>query len=258
MPDSECRMPTLIVSAAKAGRLTRPDAARAAAAALSAKRRFIMRDLPRVSNEWADDDSSAGAAVSKAYATVDGARSAVRWLVDARRAAGSRPHQLEQRLAPTGRRVGAPATSSQRASRMSATSKRGCRLVLVGLRRPPPIAWAMAAAGFPMPVHDPCATGRARRRSVAEEIVFRGGSQRPARALGERDEVAGHAGELVTSAVFAALHAGAIRSRWRSACSRSRWSTAARELSGRGGRRRCSTSASTRCCTRRRGGWPRR
>ena len=46
VPESECSTPTLIVSAAKAGRLTRPDAARAAAAALSAKRRFIMRASP--------------------------------------------------------------------------------------------------------------------------------------------------------------------------------------------------------------------
>ena len=41
VPDSEWRMPTLIVSAAKAGIEIRPDAARAAQAAWSAKRRFI-------------------------------------------------------------------------------------------------------------------------------------------------------------------------------------------------------------------------
>jgi hypothetical protein len=45
VPDSECRMPTLIVSAASAGSETRPEAAMAAEMALSAKRR-CMRILP--------------------------------------------------------------------------------------------------------------------------------------------------------------------------------------------------------------------
>ena len=50
VPDSECRTPTLMVSAARAGRLMRPDAARAAQAALSAKRRF-MSGSPGGSNQ---------------------------------------------------------------------------------------------------------------------------------------------------------------------------------------------------------------
>src|SRR5450755_4785448 len=62
-------MPTLMVSAAKAGRDRSPEAAMAAQAALSAKRRFIKRISRGVSN-GADDDSPAGGSVSKGYAMV--------------------------------------------------------------------------------------------------------------------------------------------------------------------------------------------
>jgi membrane protease YdiL (CAAX protease family) len=74
----------------------------------------------------------------------------------------------------------------------------------------PPVAWAVAAAGFPLPVHEPLRDLSALVAwSVAEEIVFRGGLQPLlARRLGER----GRGWPITpanaaTSLVFAALHA---------------------------------------------------
>lgn len=74
----------------------------------------------------------------------------------------------------------------------------------------PPVAWAIAAAGFPMPVHDPLRDLVAIAAwSVAEEIVFRGGLQPLlARAFGTRGRSwPVTPANVATSLVFAGLHA---------------------------------------------------
>ena len=74
----------------------------------------------------------------------------------------------------------------------------------------PPVAWAVAAAGLSMPVHDPLRDLVAIVAwSVAEEIVFRGGLQ-PLLARGFDARGARWAitpANVGTSVVFAALHA---------------------------------------------------
>ena len=74
----------------------------------------------------------------------------------------------------------------------------------------PPVAWAVAAAGLPMLVHDPLRDLVALLAwSVAEEIVFRGGLQpllaRAFDARGSRWPIT--PANVATSVVFAALHA---------------------------------------------------
>ena len=74
----------------------------------------------------------------------------------------------------------------------------------------PPVAWVVAAAGLPMPVHDPLRDLVAILAwSIAEEIVFRGGLQPLlARGFGARGaHWAITPANLATSVVFAALHA---------------------------------------------------
>jgi membrane protease YdiL (CAAX protease family) len=74
----------------------------------------------------------------------------------------------------------------------------------------PPVAWAVAAAGFPMPMHDPLRDLVALLAwSVAEEIVFRGGLQPLlGRAFGARGaNWTITPANVATSLVFAALHA---------------------------------------------------
>jgi membrane protease YdiL (CAAX protease family) len=74
----------------------------------------------------------------------------------------------------------------------------------------PPVAWVVAAAGLPMPVHDPMRDLVAIAAwSVAEEIVFRGGLQP---LLARRFGARGRSwpitpANLATSLVFAGLHA---------------------------------------------------
>ena len=74
----------------------------------------------------------------------------------------------------------------------------------------PPLAWAIASAGFPMPVRDPVRDLAAIVVwSVAEEIVFRGGLQpllaRWLRTPAGRWPVT--PANMATSIAFAALHA---------------------------------------------------
>jgi membrane protease YdiL (CAAX protease family) len=74
----------------------------------------------------------------------------------------------------------------------------------------PPVAWVVAAAGLPMPVHDPMRDLVAIAAwSVAEEIVFRGGLQPLlARRFGDRGRSWPITpANLATSLVFAGLHA---------------------------------------------------
>jgi len=73
----------------------------------------------------------------------------------------------------------------------------------------PPLAWAIAAAGFPMPVRDPVRDLAALVAwSVAEEIVFRGALQPLlARWLGRAASGPITLANVATSLVFAALHA---------------------------------------------------
>ena len=73
----------------------------------------------------------------------------------------------------------------------------------------PPVAWAVAALGYALPVHEPWRDIAALAAwSVLEEIVFRGGVQ-PflARAFGPRGASAPLTpANLATSALFAAAH----------------------------------------------------
>ncbi len=93
-----------------------------------------------------------------------------------------------------------------RAVNLSAMQAFWLACVLAG----PPVAWAVAAAGFPMPVNDPLRDLVAIAAwSVAEEIVFRGGLQPLlARWFGARGRSWPITpANVATSVVFAALHA---------------------------------------------------
>ena len=100
----------------------------------------------------------------------------------------------------------------RRPVRMSLVARAGHRRAFewACLLLAPPVAWTVALAGFPMPVHAPARDLAAVVAwSVAEEIVFRGALQP---LLGRAFGAWGRAGPITpanvaTSVVFAALHA---------------------------------------------------